>query len=109
MKLAVFRPEVRGGVASTIAASLRRSRRKGKVSEATGTLRETLDMQRRVLRPEHPTTLQTVYNMGALRINSGDKAAAQPFFVRAAKGRARALGPTHPAPLQAQKCVRMCG
>ena len=45
---------------------------------------------------EHPGTLDTVYNMGLLAAQSGDLAAAQALFVRAAEGRAKSLGPAHP-------------
>ena len=54
-------------------------------------------------------TLSTVFNMGGMLFNSGDKAAAKPFFVRAAKGFAKSLGPAHPQTIQAQKVLQKCG
>jgi len=49
-----------------------------------------------------------VFNMGCLHGDLGNLALAQRFFARAAQGRAKSLGPTHPKTLQAQQYLGRC-
>ena len=71
--------------------------------------RKDLAISEKALGPGHPDTLITVFNMGSLATQSGDKAAAKSLFARAAKGFAKSLGPAHPQTLQAQQYLGRCG
>ena len=82
--------------------------KQGDLDRAMEHYHKALAIYEKALGPEHPNTLGTVFNMGALRFDSGDKAAAKALFARAAEGYAKCYGPAHSETLQAQQIVARC-
>ena len=70
---------------------------------------KALAITEKTLGPEHPDTLNTVFNMGNLARKSGDMATAKAFYSRASEGRAKSLGPAHPKAAKAQEAAAQCG
>ncbi len=58
--------------------------------------RELLDVQRRVLGPEHPDTLATKSNLAASLLGQGKRAEAEQMHREVLDVRRRVLGPEHP-------------
>ena len=58
--------------------------------------RELLDLQRRVLGPEHPSTLNTMDNLAASLLGQGKHAEAEQMFRELLDVQRRVLGPEHP-------------
>jgi len=59
-------------------------------------LESALAIRRRVLGDEHPDTLATLNDAGAMLFMRGQTAEAEDYLVRAREARARTLGPDHP-------------
>lgn len=57
--------------------------REGRYAEAEKLTRETLDLRRRVLGPEHPLTAASVYNLGVIAANRGNRTEALSFLRQA--------------------------
>src|SRR5262249_58237923 len=58
-------------------------------------LTRALDLQRRVLGPEHPETLTTQNNVAGLFLDQGKYAEAEPLYRQALEAQGRVLGPEH--------------
>src|SRR5260221_5761802 len=67
----------------------------GKYQEAIPIAKKLLVIQKRVLGPEHPDTVSSLNNLGALYEGMGDYAAAEPLFQQALQIRKKVLGPEH--------------
>jgi len=63
--------------------------------------RETLDIQRRVLGPEHPNTLLTMYNLNLTLLDEDHFAEAEKLQRETIEIERRILGPEHPDTLNA--------
>jgi hypothetical protein len=68
----------------------------GKRAEAEQMQREVLDMQRRVLGPEHPDALITTSNLAASLHDQGKHAEAEQMQRKVLDVQRRVLGPEHP-------------
>ena len=68
-------------------------------AESEPPLRRALEGCERVLGPEHPDTLASVYNLAGLLRSTGDYAGAEPLYRRALAACERVLGPEQPATL----------
>ena len=55
----------------------------GKYEDAKSMLQQTLDIQLRVLGPEHPETARSLYNLGCIAAQEGQRDEAYSFFERA--------------------------
>ncbi len=71
----------------------------GKFNEAEPYQREALEGRRRVLGDDHPDTLGSINNMGALLLAAGKSAEAEPYYRAAMEGHRRILGDDHPSTL----------
>jgi hypothetical protein len=69
---------------------------KGKHAEAEQMQRELLDLQRRVLGPEHPNTLATMNNLANTLDDQGKHAEAEQMQCELLDVQRRVLGPEHP-------------
>jgi serine/threonine protein kinase/tetratricopeptide (TPR) repeat protein len=67
-----------------------------KLAEAEPYFREALDKRRRLLGDDHPDTLISINNMGALLKAQGKLAEAEPYFREALQSCRRVLGDEHP-------------
>jgi tetratricopeptide (TPR) repeat protein len=74
-------------------------RGQGKYAEAEQILREVLDVQRRVLGPEHPDTLHTMGNVGFSLGEQGKYADAEQMYRELLNVQRRVLRPMHPKTL----------
>ena len=63
--------------------------------------KQVLELQQRVLGPEHPHTLTSMNNLGAALNSSGQHAEAAAMHKQVLELRQRVLGPEHPTPLTA--------
>jgi hypothetical protein len=70
----------------------------GRHAEAESYWREALEGRRRVLGDEHPETLVSINNMGALLRDQDKLAEAETYWREALKGRRHVLGNEHPSP-----------
>ncbi len=86
-------PLVRAQLQQTLATVLRDA---GLLQAAEQPQREALEVRRRVLGDEHPDTLASVGNMGALRRAQGRLVEAEPYYRDALEARRRVLGDEHP-------------
>jgi len=68
----------------------------GKYDEAEGHLVESLAIYRRVLGNEHPSTLNSIGNMGNLLSDQGKYDEAEVYYTEALEGFRRVLGNEHP-------------
>jgi tetratricopeptide (TPR) repeat protein len=68
----------------------------GQPAEAEKLLRETLDIQRRVLGPEHPDTLLSMGNLAHFLTENGRYTEAEKLYRQTLDIRRRVLGPDHP-------------
>jgi hypothetical protein len=71
----------------------------GKYAEAETMTREVLDVQRRVLGPEHPGTLTTMSNLATSLRDQGKHAEAEQMFRELLDVQRRVLGLEHPVTL----------
>ncbi|MDG2185688.1 MAG: tetratricopeptide repeat protein, partial [Mariniblastus sp.] len=71
----------------------------GKYDEALPYFSEVLEVSRRTLGDEHPSTLRSINNMGVLLSNEGKYDEAQPYFTEALEVSRRTLGDDHPETL----------
>jgi tetratricopeptide (TPR) repeat protein len=70
--------------------------RQGKYGEAEAMHRRALEGYEKVLGPEHPNTLTSVYHLAFLFHEQHKYSEASEFYQRAYNGYIRALGPGHP-------------
>jgi tetratricopeptide (TPR) repeat protein len=68
-------------------------------------MRRALDLKVELYGPDHPSTLNSVNNLGELNDQLGHDAEAEAYHRRALEARVRVLGPGHPRTLQSQKCL----
>ena len=68
----------------------------GHYAEAEKLDRETLDIQRRVLGPEHPDTLMSMNNLATVLEHEGHYAEAEKLDRETLDIKRRVLGPEHP-------------
>ncbi len=58
--------------------------------------RRALEGRQRTIGRDHPDTLASVSNLGALLQEQGKLSLAEPYFRRALEGKERTMGPDHP-------------
>jgi tetratricopeptide (TPR) repeat protein len=75
----------------------------GDYDEAATICEQVLEVQRRVLGDDHPSTLYSIGNLGTIYATQGKDEAAEPLLVESLKGRREALGVEHPFTLNALK------
>ena len=68
----------------------------GRYAEAEKLQRETLDIRRRVLGPEHPDTLASVHNLAIVLYDEGRYTEAERLDRETLDIRRGVLGPEHP-------------
>ena len=68
----------------------------GKYPEAEALFSQTLEIQRRVLGPEHPDTLNSMNNLASVYYSQGKYAQAEALDSQILEIRRRVLGPEHP-------------
>lgn len=66
-------------------------------AEAESLQVQALAGRRRVLGEEHPNTLASMSNLGALYLSQGRLSVAEPLFTQAVEVGRRVLGPVHPS------------
>jgi len=71
-------------------------RAQGDHTGARALLEQVLDIQRRVLGPEHPNTLTSMNNLAGTLASVGEHDAAAALIAQVLDGFRRVLGPTHP-------------
>jgi len=76
--------------------------KQGRVAEAEALFRDTLERRRRVLGPDHPTTLTNQGNLSTLLLEQKKLAEAEPLIRATLDSRIRKLGEDHAATLMAQ-------
>ncbi|TVQ32012.1 MAG: serine/threonine protein kinase [Phycisphaeraceae bacterium] len=86
-------PLIKARLLQTIAATLRAI---GLLDRATQPQVEALEIRRRILGDEHPSTLTSIESMGGLLQNQGKLAEAEPYFREALEVSRRVLGDEHP-------------
>ncbi len=86
-------PKVRAQLLQTTASTLLAI---GLLDRATDPQAEALDIRRRILGDEHPSTLDSLNNMGGLLQQQGHLAEAETYFREALESRRRILGNEHP-------------
>ncbi|MBL8878007.1 MAG: tetratricopeptide repeat protein [Phycisphaerales bacterium] len=71
----------------------------GLLDRAAAPQEEALGIRRRMLGDEHPSTLTSINNMGALLQAQGKPDQAEPYYLEALNQRRRVLGEEHPSTL----------
>jgi tetratricopeptide (TPR) repeat protein len=82
-------------------------REQGKLKEAEGSYRRTLEGCERTLGLDHPDTLSSVNSLGLLLHDQGKLDLAEPFYRRALEGFERTLGRDHPSTLHSARCLEI--
>ena len=72
----------------------------GKYAQAEALFSQTLEIQRRVLGPEHASTLMSMDNLASVQYVQGKYAQAQALFNQTLEVRRRVLGPDNPDTLE---------
>ncbi|SLM34669.1 beta transducin-like protein het-e4s [Lasallia pustulata] len=67
------------------------------MAEAEAMYRRALEGYEKAWGPEHPSTLDTVNNLGLFYANQGKMAEAEAMYRRALEGYEKAWGPEHPS------------
>jgi tetratricopeptide (TPR) repeat protein len=70
--------------------------RQAKYAQAETLFRQTLEISRRVLGPEHPRTLAVLADVASMHQRRGEFALAETLAAQVLAGRRRALGSDHP-------------
>ena len=86
-------PEVEAAIRNTIGQTYTDL---GIYPEARKQLERALDLQRRVLGPEHPDTLKSMNNLAVVYVHEGKYAQAEALDSQTLEIRRRVLGPEHP-------------
>ena len=89
-------PLVEARLLQTVAHTLREM---GLYDRAGPAQESALDIRRRVLGDDHPDTLTSLNNMGALLVAQGKPAEAEPYYREALEGNRSVLGDDHPGTL----------
>ncbi|TVQ62827.1 MAG: serine/threonine protein kinase [Phycisphaerales bacterium] len=89
-------PLVRARLLQTVADTLRGL---GLLDLATDPQQRALAIRRELLGANHPDTLSSIHNMGALLLNQGKLPEVEPYYREALEGRRRALSADHPSTL----------
>ncbi|MBL8860824.1 MAG: serine/threonine protein kinase [Planctomycetes bacterium] len=69
----------------------------GRLAEAAELQSQTLAVQRRILAPDHPTTLLTANSLATWLLDLGRLDEAEPLFRDTIEAQSRKLGPDHPS------------
>ena len=69
-------------------------------AEAEKLWTQTLEIEQRVHGPDHPSTLVTMDNLGAIFMQDGRNADAEKLFRQVVDSQRRVLGPEHPNTLR---------
>ena len=80
----------------------------GRYGEAEPLFKRALEVNERVLGPEHPDTLTSVNNLAALYLVQGRYGEAEPLYKRVIEASERVLGKEHPHTLLAGTIWRSC-
>lgn len=86
------RPHVQARLWQTVATTMREL---GRYEAAEGPQARALKARQRLLGSDHPDTLSSLDELGALRLAQGRPAEAEPYIRSALDGRRRVLGDTH--------------
>jgi eukaryotic-like serine/threonine-protein kinase len=89
-------PRISAFLVQTIASTLRDL---GMLHRAIEPQTRALEIHRRTLGDDHPSTLSSINNMGALLLAQGRYAEVEPYYRQSLEGARRTLGDDHPSTL----------